>query len=229
MLARGLPEPKENPAAVYAFRGGSVSFVSASVLAIARRRRSPHRSRSFARCIGRRLSSIGSGARAIAIVSCQFRPGVPCRVRAARLSKRAHPLAREPPHPLLRQSRRISAKRCGPGRKTLLVREPQIHQNLHPVTPFGGKRGRKDCRITLQRRGPLRPAKDKPGLGRSVDPEHFTPALIDEPHDVWRRAARLHHAHGWRPAIPKEKNAASNRIAQFFCISGAMRGVTMAK
>ena len=26
MLARGLPEPKENPAAVYAFRGGSVSF-----------------------------------------------------------------------------------------------------------------------------------------------------------------------------------------------------------
>jgi hypothetical protein len=51
MLARGLPEPKENPAAVYAFRGGSVSFVSASVLAIARRRRSPHRRRFFARCI----------------------------------------------------------------------------------------------------------------------------------------------------------------------------------
>ncbi|MGI8569999.1 MAG: hypothetical protein ACR2KT_13525 [Methylocella sp.] len=33
----------------------------------------------------------------------------------------------------------------------------------------------------------------------------LTPALIDQPHDVRRRAARLHHAQGWRPAIPKAK------------------------
>ncbi len=110
------------------------------------------------------------------------------------------------PHPLLRQSRRICAFGRTPSRETLSIRKPQIHQELCPASPFGGKGGRKDSWGSLQPRRPLRPAKEKPDLGRSVDPKHFALLLIDQPRDFRWRAVLLHHMLGWRPLVPKRHN-----------------------
>lgn len=71
---------------------------------------SRQRRRFSARHKRRRPWSIGIAARAIAIISFS-RPGVPCPVRAARLSKRAHPLARRAPAPPLAKVAANQAKR----------------------------------------------------------------------------------------------------------------------
>jgi len=133
------------------------------------------------------------------------------------------------PHPLLRQSRRICAFGRTPSRETLSIRKPQIHQELRPAAPFGGKGGRKDSWGTLQPRRPLRQTKEKPDLSRSVDPKHFALLLIDQPRDFRRRRFCSIMCWAGDRWSPNGTTAASKRTVKPICRGGATRGRTMAK
>lgn len=131
----------------------------------------------------------------------------PVRQFLAMFERRDDPSGRivpraEPPHSVLRQSRPVRALRITPWCEAFLIREPQIHQDLHPPLPISGKNRRKDDRAALQRRRPLRSAKNKPSLGESVDPEHFALALINQSRNFWRRAVLFQCALGGRPVVP---------------------------